>query len=107
MKVWIYSILVLIIQICGRINEWLFPYTVRWTRPDRLCYSQYEDNDDGYGKVVHVVCCDCGASHHFWKANDGIYGIPIRPEGYEYKPRLGVDTAFADIEAKKRWNKDR
>lgn len=105
--VW-YSINVLLIQILGRINVWLFPYkTSRLTVPDRLCYSEYGDNGDGFGAVTHISCCDCGASHHFWKANGGIYGIPIRPEGYEYRPRLHVDTVFADPDAKLLWDSSR
>jgi len=64
----------------------------------------YEDNNDGYGKVAHISCCDCGASHHFWKAYNGIYGIPVRPKNYNYKPRVFCDTAFASEEEKRRWD---
>lgn len=104
MKLLIYSLNTFIIQVLGNINIWLYPLQKRWTRPERLCYGQYEDNNDGYGKVVHISCCDCGASHHFWKANDGIYGIPVRPKGYKYSVRLRVDTCFASEEEKRRWN---
>ena len=101
MKLWVYSILTLIIQILGKINEWLIPYDKCWTRGDRLWYCKYEDAGEGYGMVCHISCCDCGASHYFWEANGGIYGVPARPKGYKYKPRLASDTAFASDEEKR------
>jgi len=102
MKLWIYSVLTLVIQALGKINCRLVPYQQRWTRGDRLCYCKYEDGGGGYGKVAHISCCDCGASHYFWEANGGIYGVPARPKGYKYKPRLVCDTAFASNEEKHR-----
>lgn len=107
MRLFLYKISIFLIQILGKLNAWLIPYPQRYTRPDRMCYAPYEDNDDGLGKVVHISCCDCGSSHHIWKANDGIYGVPIRPEGYNYHPRLSFDTMFADDKAKRLWNTNR
>ena len=104
LRLFLYSICTLIIQILGNFNLWLYPSQKRWTRPERLCYCEYNDNDDGHGMVAHISCCDCGASHYFWKAYDGIYGVPVRPKGYQYKFRLPVDTAFANEEQKRRWD---
>ena len=94
----------LVIQILGNINVKLIPYEKRLTRNDRLCYAPYEDSGGTLGNAIHISCCDCGASHYFWEANGGIYGIPVRPEGYKYKPRLACDTAFATEEEKQRWS---
>ena len=108
LKLAMYSINVFCIQVLGKINRRLMPYPERWTRPDRLCYCEYEDSEEaGLGMVSHISCCDCGASHYLWKANNGIYGVPVRPEGYSYKLRLPVDTAFASDEEAGKWNENR
>lgn len=105
MRLLFYRISVFLIQILGRVNERLLPYeTKRILRTDRLCYAEYEDAGGSLGKCVHISCCDCGASHYFWKANNGIYGIPVRPDNYQYSPRLPGDPIFADEEAKRKWD---
>jgi len=106
MRLLLYSLIIYLIQILGEINLRLFPWEVRWTRNDRPCYSDYEEYE-GFGKVCHIACCDCGASHIYWKANKGIYGVPIRPDGYNYKPRLKDDPSLANEEAKSKWNTNR
>lgn len=108
MRLYIYSLLTVMIQILGRISTWLYPHELRWTIPERVCYCGYEESPDGVlGKVAHISCCDCGASHFFWKANDGIYGVPVRPGGYNYRLRLKAEVAFADAEAQGKWDRNR
>ena len=106
MRLWCYSILTCLIMIFGKINAWLVPYHKRWTRGDRLCYAPYE-RDEAYGMVVYIVCCDCGAGHYIWQANKGIYGVPARPKGYNYTPRLECNPVFADEEARRLANTNR
>lgn len=106
-KLWLYCLNTFLIQILGELNLRMFPYTKRLLRRDRLGYVEYYDNDDGFGMVASIACCDCGASHYIWKANEGIYGSAIRPDGYNYKPRLKEEAAFADKEAKARWDTNR
>jgi len=102
----VYSIVVFSIQLLGRIATRCSPIIERWTVNDRVCYGPYE-TDPNFGDVVLVVCCDCGASHIMWKANKGIYGIPTRPLGYNYKPRLHVDTSLADVDSLQKQNHNR
>ena len=99
----------IIIQFLGKINIWLFPYKERYTIPNRLCYSEYEDAGGNLGMVTHISCCDCGASHYYWKANRGIYGIPIRPDGYNYHWRIEKKDkpSLADTDARSKWNINR
>lgn len=107
MKIFLYSINLFFIQVLGKFNVWLYPYKKRWTRGERLCYCEYEDGGEEIGMVSHISCCDCGASHYFWMANRGIYGVPVRPPEYKYRLRLPGETAFADEEAKGKWNERR
>lgn len=108
MRNFLYTINTILIQILGRINLRLFPYHKRYLIMDRLCYSDYEDSGDaGLGLVCHISCCDCGASHYFWKANRGIYGVPVRPQKYTYSIRLKTDSVLADSKAKTRWDTNR
>lgn len=93
----LYALITFLIQFLGYINKRLFPVRDRSVRPDKLCFAVYEYAEE-FGKAVHIVCCDCGASHLFWKANDGIYGIPVRPLGYKYRPRLDVGACYATPE---------
>ncbi len=97
-RLMIYSIAVLGIQLLGRIAERSAPMKKRRTVNSRVLYGPYEQ-DPILGKIILLVCCDCSSSHIIWKANEGIYGIPTRPEGYNYKYRLPVDACFADDNA--------
>lgn len=107
LKLLVYTFNVYVMQCLGKVNVWLFPYEEREFRRYRLCYCDYEDAGGTLGKVCHISCCDCGASHYFWKANRGIYGVPMRPFGYNYHLRLSADAVLADDHAKERWNKNR
>jgi len=107
MRLLLYSFNILIIQILNKINRKLFPYEIRYVIGERICYSEYEE-DEFYGKIAHISCCDCGASHLFWKAWNGIYGIPVRPIDYKYRMRLKFEQpSFADETARQKWDTNR
>jgi hypothetical protein len=103
MRIFIYTIIVFIIQCLSRILFKLYPLDNRWTVPQNLCYSPLETCEVN-GDCVYMVCCDCGAGHYLFMANGGLYGIPCRPEGYNYKFRLNSNACYADEKAKKLWN---
>jgi len=101
-----YTIIVFFIQVLSRLLMKLYPLDNRWTRPEKLCYSPLE-TCEVCGDCVYMICCDCGAGHYLWFANGGLYGVPCRPEGYDYKYRLDSHAVYANGETKKLWNTKR
>lgn len=53
MKLALYTIIVLMIQILSRILMKLYPLDSRWAMPDKLCYATLETETEGfYGDCV-------------------------------------------------------
>ncbi len=103
LKLMTYTAIVFLIQCLSRVSMWLYPLDQRWTVPQNLCYSPLETCEVN-GDCVYMVCCDCGAGHYVFMSNGGLYGMPCRPEGYNYKYRLNSHACYADDKTKKLWN---
>ena len=89
-KLLFYKILTQLIILIGRLRDYL--QIKLYFRTDRVCGTELikEKGQPQMNGIpyAHISCCDCGLEHFFWIEENICFGMPIRPEEYNYRLRF-------------------